>query len=159
MKTFTTLGLMSGTSGDGLDLACCTFKKEEGQNWSYRILASKTLPFPKKLGEKLPQAHTLEAEALFLLDRELGAWMGEAVAAFCAENKLKPSLIASHGHTVFHRPDAGISIQIGNPWALYAASGIPVYADFRTLDVQLGGQGAPLVPIGDASCSAPSMPA
>ncbi|MGY6559098.1 MAG: anhydro-N-acetylmuramic acid kinase [Nitritalea sp.] len=150
MKTFTTLGLMSGTSGDGLDIACCTFKQDEDSSWTYRILASETLPFSEKLADQLPQAHTLGAEALFLLDRELGKWMGEVVAKFCAENKLKPSLIASHGHTVFHRPEAGISIQIGNPWALYAAAGIPVYADFRTLDVQLGGQGAPLVPIGDA---------
>ncbi|WP_338220395.1 anhydro-N-acetylmuramic acid kinase [Algoriphagus sp. oki45] len=141
------IGLMSGTSGDGLDVAFVHFKKE--QSWQFDIEEAKTFPFPKALGEQLSRAHLLSALDLALLDVEFGRWMGEQVRDFCDEFQLKPLAVASHGHTVFHQPQHGLSLQIGNGWALREASGEQVVNDFRMRDIQLGGQGAPLVPIGD----------
>jgi len=147
LSTYKVIGLMSGTSGDGLDIACCEFEK--GDNWTFEIKASETVPFPKKLGKKLKKSHLLKGYKLSLLDVEFGRWMGEQVKIFVGKNNLKVEAVASHGHTVFHQPSKKLSLQIGNGWALHVACGIPVVNDFRMLDVQLGGQGAPLVPIGD----------
>lgn len=145
--SYTLIGLMSGTSGDGLDLAYCHFEYQE--SWSFEIIQAETIPFPEDLGKKLENSHLLSGMDLFLLDVEFGQWMGEKVKAFCQSNQVKPMAVASHGHTVFHQPSKKLSLQIGNGWALHQASGERVINDFRMLDVQLGGQGAPLVPIGD----------
>lgn len=142
------IGLMSGTSGDGLDLAHCSFEKNT--HWSFEILNAETVPFPKNLEQALPAAHQVDAESLEVLDIEFGTWMGDVVKNFCREQGIQPTAIASHGHTVFHRPEKGMTRQIGDGYALWQASGIPVINDFRKLDVVLGGQGAPLVPVGDA---------
>ncbi len=145
--TYKVIGLMSGTSGDGLDIAYCTFEKK--QHWSYQFHIGLTIPFPKKLGEDLKYAHQMDSLSLALLDVEFGKWMGEEVQIMVNENGIKVDAVCSHGHTVFHQPQKGISLQIGNGWSLHQACGLPVINDFRMLDVQLGGQGAPLVPIGD----------
>lgn len=147
-ERYTLLGLMSGTSGDGLDLAYCHFECQKGV-WSYEIRQAETRPFPSDLGQNLAESHLLSGLALALLDVDFGRWMGEQVRHFCQEYQVKPMAVASHGHTVFHQPTQRLSLQIGNGWALHQASGEKVIADFRMLDVQLGGQGAPLVPIGD----------
>jgi len=147
-KSYTMIGLMSGTSGDGLDIACCEFSKNN--DWDFKITNAATLPFPQELGESLKDAHLMDALSLECLDLEFGKWMGETTGEFCRSNKLDPMAIASHGHTVFHRPDLKMTKQIGNGFALSQASGYPVINDFRKLDVILGGQGAPLVPVGDA---------
>lgn len=141
------IGLMSGTSGDGLDLAYCSYKLQD--QWSYDILDALTIPFPVDLGQKLLTCHTLSSLDLTLLDIDFGKWMGEKVREFCTEKKINPMAVCSHGHTVFHQPERGLSFQIGNGWAIHQASGQKVINDFRMRDVQLGGQGAPLVPIGD----------
>jgi anhydro-N-acetylmuramic acid kinase len=146
-STYKVIGLMSGTSGDGLDIAYCEF--ENGHPWTYQVKASETIPFPKKLGKKLMKSHQLKGHKLSLLDVQFGQWMGEEVSIFIQKHQLEVEAVASHGHTVFHQPSKKLSIQIGNGWALHVACGIPVINDFRMLDVQLGGQGAPLVPIGD----------
>jgi anhydro-N-acetylmuramic acid kinase len=146
-ERYTLIGLMSGTSGDGLDLAHCHFEFQDA--WTYEILQSQTVPFPINLGRSLQNSHLLSALDLSLLDVEFGRWMGEQVTLFCKEYQVKPMAVASHGHTVFHQPDKRLSLQIGNGWSLHSASGEKVITDFRMLDVQLGGQGAPLVPIGD----------
>ncbi len=142
------IGLMSGTSGDGLDLAYCEFllKQEE---WSYQLLDHETVPFPDNLGSALKNSHLLNGLDLSMLDVQFGKWMGEKVRLFVREKNLHVDAVASHGHTVFHQPDKGLTLQIGNGWALHKACGLPVINDFRMLDVQMGGQGAPLVPIGD----------
>ena len=147
-ERYTLLGLMSGTSGDGLDLAYCHFACQKGV-WTYEILQAETRPFPRGLGQRLAESHLLSGLALSLLDVDFGRWMGEQVHHFCLEYQVKPMAVASHGHTVFHQPAQHLSLQIGNGWALHQASGEKVITDFRMLDVQLGGQGAPLVPIGD----------
>jgi anhydro-N-acetylmuramic acid kinase len=147
-ERYTLLGLMSGTSGDGLDLAYCHFECQKGV-WSYEILQAETRPFPSDLGQRLTESHLLSGLDLALLDVDFGRWMGEQVSHFCQEYQVKPMAVASHGHTVFHQPSQQLSLQIGNGWALHSASGEKVITDFRMLDVQFGGQGAPLVPIGD----------
>jgi anhydro-N-acetylmuramic acid kinase len=141
------IGLMSGTSGDGLDIAYCSFTKNE--NWDFQIKCAETVPFPSELEHDLKNCHNYSALELALLDTSFGKWIGERVKSFCVKNNIQPMGISSHGHTVFHQPQAGLSLQIGNGWALSQASKLPVINDFRMRDVQLGGQGAPLVPIGD----------
>lgn len=146
-RKYNLIGLMSGTSGDGLDIAYIHF--EHLENWNFEIKLAKTIPFPSDLGEKLSKAHLISAFDLTQLDVDFGKWMGNQVKDFCGKFQINPDAIASHGHTVFHQPAKGFSLQIGNGWALHLASGQKVINDFRMLDVQLGGQGAPLVPIGD----------
>lgn len=147
-STYTIIGLMSGTSGDGLDIACCDFFKNE--TWDFKIIKAETIPFPPNLEQSLKTAHLLNAVELECLDMEFGQWMGQTCSDFCDKYKLNPMAIASHGHTVFHRPEIKLTKQIGNGFSLSESSGFPVINDFRKLDVFLGGQGAPLVPIGDA---------
>jgi anhydro-N-acetylmuramic acid kinase len=139
---------MSGTSGDGLDIAYCNFHLNNGK-WTYSLNLFETIPFPESLGKNLMHAHQLSGLELSLLDVTFGKWMGEQVRFFVGKQQLKVDAVASHGHTVFHQPNKGLTLQIGNGWALHKACGLPVINDFRMLDVQLGGQGAPLVPIGD----------
>lgn len=146
-STYKAIGLMSGTSGDGLDIAYCHFSFDN--HWRYSIEKASTLPFPSALLQKLSSSHLMTGEALSFLDVEFGTWMGKAVREFCDQHQLEPDIVASHGHTVFHRPDHGLTKQIGAGWPLRQQGGIPVINDFRSLDVALGGQGAPLAPIGD----------
>lgn len=146
-KKYSLIGLMSGTSGDGLDLAFVNF--EHNKDWSFQIERAETYSFPQDLGKKLSTSHLLNGLELAQLDVDFGKWMGDQVRSFCEKYQLNPDAVASHGHTVFHQPSSGLSLQIGNGWALHRASGQKVISDFRMLDVQLGGQGAPLVPIGD----------
>jgi len=142
------IGVMSGTSMDGLDIAHCRFTKK--RNWEFEILSAVTLPYPAKWRKKLSTAHTLSGAGLLALDVEFGNFIGENCARFIAKEKIKTiDLIASHGHTVFHQPGRQFTFQLGNGNAIYARAGIPVVYDFRSLDVALLGQGAPLVPVGD----------
>ena len=141
------IGIMSGTSLDGVDLAYCVFK--EGECWSYEIRKAETIPYPEELKHQLSKAMTLSGYELALLHNELGRYFGTQVNEFMADFTEEVELIASHGHTVFHRPDLGMTLQIGSGADIAAICGKPTVCDFRTLDVALGGQGAPLVPIGD----------
>jgi anhydro-N-acetylmuramic acid kinase len=144
---YSLIGLMSGTSGDGLDIAYAQF--EDQDVWNCEIVNARTFPFPEDLAKNLAQAHLFSSLELAQLDVDFGRWAGERIHDFCREFQIKPLAVASHGHTVFHQPHKGLSIQIGNGWAMHAASGERIINDFRMLDIQLGGQGAPLVPIGD----------
>ncbi len=141
------IGLMSGTSLDGLDMAYCTFEKES--RWKFSIDACDTLSYPQKLRERLSEATDLNAEELLELDLELGDYWGKAVKSFISSHQLEPDFISSHGHTIFHQPEKGITMQIGSGQVLNSICGFPVINDFRSQDVKLGGEGAPLVPIGD----------
>lgn len=147
-QQYKVIGLMSGTSLDGLDIAACEFRHSEGK-WQFTLRHAETLEYPASWRKKLMGAHQMDAASLMELDSGFGIYLGEAVRSFSARRKFKPDFIASHGHTVFHQPSKGFTTQIGNGQAIHAASGMPVIYDFRTLDVLLGGQGAPLVPIGD----------
>lgn len=147
-QNFKVIGLMSGTSLDGLDIAYCHFKKNE-KGWSYAIKKATTVKYPATWIQHLSTAQNLSGEDLIALDAAYGQWLGKTCAAFMKQNKVRPDFIASHGHTIFHQPRKGFTYQLGNGNALHAACGVPVVCDFRTLDVSLGGEGAPLVPAGD----------
>lgn len=142
------VGLMSGTSLDGLDIAMCTFSFRENV-WNYKLVEAVTIPFPGELRNRLADAHILKGYSLMQLDLDFGAWCGLRVKEVCRKQGFQPILVASHGHTVFHNPAGGISCQIGNGHSISVNSGIPVVCDFRQADVLMGGQGAPLVPLGD----------
>lgn len=148
MKASRVIGLMSGTSLDGLDLAYCQFGNENS-TWHYEVKKASTLKYPEGLRSKLASAMTMTGFDLMMLDKELARFMGNAVNAFMENFKDDVDLIASHGHTVFHRPDLGLTTQIGSGAVIAAITGKDTVSDFRTTDVALGGQGAPLVPIGD----------
>jgi anhydro-N-acetylmuramic acid kinase len=140
---------MSGSSTDGVDLACCEFKLEE-MRWNYRILHAETIPYPEILAEKLNRAIHWNQRDLERLDRETGEYYASVLNHFHSIHKLNPDLISSHGHTILHEPARGITLQVGNGRIMADLTGIPVVNDFRKEDVMLGGQGAPLVPVGDS---------
>ncbi len=142
------VGLMSGTSLDGLDIALCEF---EGKNlqFKYKIHKAKTINYSPYWKQSLKNASNLSAEAYFTLNAEFGKFMGLEVLEFLKNESIKPDFIASHSHTIFHQPHLGFSTQLGCGATLAALTGIKTICDFRSLDVAFGGQGAPLVPIGD----------
>jgi anhydro-N-acetylmuramic acid kinase len=151
MKTkekYSVIGLMSGTSLDGLDIACCLFERSE-KTWRYSIEAADTMKYPRQWLKRISNAHTLNGEELIAFDIEYGKLIGGLTKDFIDHYKLKPDFIASHGHTVFHQPARGFTYQAGNGNAIHAITDLPVVFDFRSQDVILGGQGAPLVPAGD----------
>lgn len=148
MQTYKVIGLMSGTSLDGLDIAYCEFSKKT-ISWSFSIIAAQCIPYTKEWESRLSNAYNLSGLELTQLNADYGILLGEQVNKFILKNDLKPDFIASHGHTVFHQPDKNFSLQIGHAAAIAAKCLLPVIADFRSLDVFMGGQGAPLVPIGD----------
>lgn len=137
-------GIMSGTSGDGLDVAICTFYPEN-DSIKHNLEHAFTFPFPEELEVGLSTAHLLDGFSLAKLDKDFGKFIANCVN----DTGYNIDLISSHGHTVFHEPNKGLTLQIGCGATIAAISEIPVICDFRTTDVALGGQGAPLVPVGD----------
>jgi anhydro-N-acetylmuramic acid kinase len=148
MKVYRVIGLMSGSSLDGLDMAYCEFWKIKG-DWHFRILQSETVAYNRAWKDRLSKIRNFSAEELLALHSEYGYWSGRVVKNFMERHKLFPQLIASHGHTVFHQPSRGFSFQLGSGQAMAQVLALPVIYDFRQKDVLMGGQGAPLVPIGD----------
>ena len=139
---------MSGTSLDGLDIAFCEFEND-GSNWSYNILNGETIPYDENWRNRLANLEKATALDLVATDVEYGYFSGRLTKAFIEKHQIQPDFIASHGHTIFHKPEKKITWQIGKGSSISAETGLPVVCDFRSLDVALGGQGAPLVPIGD----------
>jgi anhydro-N-acetylmuramic acid kinase len=138
---------MSGTSLDGIDLCYCCFS-DEGRGFS--ILASSTYNYSDDWKERLKNAIHLSGEDLTALDSDLASLFASVINAFIEEKKIKKlDAIASHGHTVFHQPHKQFTLQIGSGAYVAALTKNKVISDFRSADVVLGGQGAPLVPIGD----------
>lgn len=148
MKTTLAIGLMSGSSLDGLDLALVRFISDE-KHHTYHIEAAETLPYPTYWHDQLANAFLHRPEELVSLDKEYGTYLGQQVNTFIKKHRVKPDFVASHGHTVFHKPEQRFTLQIGDGQSLADACGETVVNDFRTEDVLKGGQGAPLVPIGD----------
>lgn len=145
---FHAIGLMSGTSLDGLDI--CFVKFEKKHSWSFEIIKAETISYSEMLHNKLKDAIFLSAEQLLELHSEYGFFLGQSVKHFIEKHQLKNiDLIASHGHTVYHQPQKKFTLQIGDGRAIKLVTGIPVVYDFRSQDVLMGGNGAPLVPIGD----------
>lgn len=148
-RFFKAIGLMSGTSCDGLDICFAEFVRNENK-WSFNIVKAETISYNLLWKERLAKSHTLNGLELATLDADFGKFCGEEVKLFLQKNNLsKPDLIASHGHTVFHQPAKGVSLQIGNGSHIAAITNCSCIYNFRNLDVAFKGQGAPLVPLGD----------
>lgn len=145
---FLAIGVMSGTSLDGLDLAAAEIWYKDG-NWQFKLLQATNISYNEKWEQRLKQSPSMTGEELTRLHFKYGKFVAKQVRKFVDLNNLHPDLIASHGHTVFHQPDEGFTLQIGSGEVIAKISGIRTIADFRTGDVALGGQGAPLVPVGD----------
>ena len=143
-EVYNVIGLMSGTSLDGLDIAYCRFVKESC--WSWQILHCETIPYNSKQQQQLSMAHLYSAVDLMRLDADLANFHAQSVNAFIQNRELDVHFISSHGHTVLHAPSNHYTCQIANGGIISAKTGVPVVSDFRTQDLALGGQGAPLVP-------------
>lgn len=142
------LGMMSGTSLDGLDMAYCRFWQKDGK-WKYAIEEATTVPYSESKKKELQNAIQLDSIDLFKLHKRYGAWLGETARQFLVKHSLEVDFISSHGHTIHHRPEVGYTFQAGDGAEIEKNSGQTVICEYRTEDVKQGGQGAPLVPIGD----------
>jgi len=143
------IGLMSGTSLDGLDLVYTQITKNK--QYSYKIIATETFPYSNNWRKKLQNAFTSSALEITRLNTEYGKFLGKITNTFIKKNNIsKLDFIASHGHTIFHKPGENYTLQIGDGATLAQTCKQTVVCDFRTQDVAKGGQGAPLVPIGDS---------
>lgn len=140
------IGLMSGTSLDGLDICYVRFDSDI----EFEILQVETIDYSLKLKNQLKNAYEISAMELCELDVHFGYYLGEQVKLFMEKYQIqKVDFVASHGQTIFHQPNKNFTLQIGNGAAISSRCNQKVICDFRTQDVVLGGQGAPLVPIGD----------
>lgn len=145
---YNVIGLMSGTSLDGLDIAFCRFILENN-TWTYEIEAAQTIAYPDSWKQTILSLETADALRFQQVNVDYGHYLGGLVSDFIIRHSIKADFVASHGHTIFHQPDKKLTVQIGAGSAIASKCNMPVVCDFRTLDVALGGQGAPLVPIGD----------
>lgn len=144
------IGVMSGSSLDGLDVAFTEFTEMAGK-WSYEIKAAECLKYDEAWVKKLQQATTLSALDYQLLHTAYGHYIGQRINEFIDKYGLhyQVQMIASHGHTTFHVPEHRMTAQLGDGAAIAAVTGINVVSDLRAIDLALGGQGAPIVPIGE----------
>lgn len=146
-ETYKVIGLMSGTSLDGVDLAFCEFTLD--QSWTFKIIKTETCAYSQEWLNRLINIHKGSAIELSITNLKYGKYLGELINSFIDKNSIKADFIASHGHTVFHQPEKSLTLQIGDGNAIAAQTELLVIYDFRSKDVAFGGQGAPLVPIGD----------
>lgn len=144
------IGLMSGSSLDGLDI-CYTHLEETRGVWQFEIIHADCIAYSKELTEQLAHAAQFVVNDYLKLNTSFGRYIGEQINQFITQHNLqhKVDFVASHGHTVFHEPEHYTSVQIGDGATIAAVTGLPVITDLRSMDVALGGQGAPIVPIGD----------
>lgn len=148
---YNVIGVMSGTSLDGLDICYCSFSTSKNNKWTYKINTAATIDISLKLKTKLKNATTSSGLELTLLNNEMGDFIGHSINQFIKKHKINSiDFISSHGHTIFHQPEKKLTLQIGNGANISAITQHPVICDFRTSDIALNGNGAPLVPIGDA---------
>lgn len=147
-KNWYVIGLMSGTSLDGVDLAYVKISRKRG--YHFEILKTKSVNYSEIWKNRLKNAFGYSGEKLTKLHAEYGLFLGDLASDFIAKNKIENlDFIASHGHTIYHDPGQNYTLQIGSGAHLASRSGMKVICDFRVQDVALGGQGAPLVPVGD----------
>lgn len=148
INKYTVLGVMSGTSLDGVDLALIQFSKET--HWDFQILKAETQAYSPVWKKKLNDGINYSYQDLEQLDDDYTSYLGERISAFINKHKIKNlDAVCSHGHTIKHEPENGFTLQIGNLPHLAQITDTTVICDFRVQDVALEGQGAPLVPIGD----------
>lgn len=147
-EIYNVIGVMSGTSLDGVDLAYISFKKNP--NWEFEIISAETISYSEEWIEILKNGMELSKVDLNTLNEKYTELLSTIILDFIKLNNIKDiDAVCSHGHTILHQPQNGFTLQIGNLPMIEKNIGIPVVCDFRVQDVLLGGQGAPLVPIGD----------
>lgn len=147
-KNWYVIGVMSGTSLDGVDLVFVKFNRDKG--YTFEILQKEAFKYSEKWKNRLQDAFHLSGEKLTKLNVDYGQFLGELIQKFWLKNTIdEVDFIASHGHTIFHQPEQKFTLQIGSGAVISAITNCKVICDFRVQDVALGGQGAPLVPIGD----------
>lgn len=148
-NSYTVVGVMSGTSLDGIDLALLHFHFD-GEKWTFEIGVAETISYDDYWLVELKNAVNYSDEKLIKLNQDYTQLLGEIIFEFIEKHQLKNiDAVCSHGHTILHQPQNGFTLQIGNLPEIAAICQQNVVCDFRIQDVQLGGQGAPLVPIGD----------
>ncbi len=148
-SSFNVIGLMSGTSMDGVDLAYCHFRLNSGK-WNYELLFTDCIPYTGTWHTRLDHLTQQSAETFAKTHVFYGHYLGQLLDSFIRENKIKKlDFISSHGQTVFHNPKQGYTVQIGSGAAIAAECGIAVVCDLRATDMAYGGQGAPIVPVGE----------
>jgi anhydro-N-acetylmuramic acid kinase len=147
-QVYKVLGVMSGTSLDGIDIALVTLKKTK--EWTYEINKAITIPYSECWVSKLKEAISYNLKDMAALNVSYTTYLSNVINNFIQKHSLHDiDAVCSHGHTIKHEPDNGFTLQIGNLQSLALQLGKPVVCDFRVQDVSYGGQGAPLVPIGD----------
>jgi anhydro-N-acetylmuramic acid kinase len=144
------IGLMSGSSLDGLDIVYTHLEEVRGQ-WSFEIIHADCIPYDDAWTADLQRILQRPVNDFLKLNTRYGRYLGEKINQFIERHGIAHQVhfIASHGHTVFHEPENHTTSQIGDGASIAAVTGLPVVNDLRSLDVALGGQGAPIVPIGD----------
>jgi anhydro-N-acetylmuramic acid kinase len=147
-ENYNIIGVMSGTSLDGVDLACIKFSKSN--DWKFEILQSETISYSNDWLLLLKNAIHFSKDELQKLNLDYTKLLANIISEFISKHNLtKIDAICSHGHTILHQPENGFTLQIGNLPIIQKLINQTVVCDFRVQDVQLGGQGVPLVPIGD----------
>jgi hypothetical protein len=149
IKTWIGLGLMSGTSLDGLDLAAVSLT-ESAEGWDWELLAARTETYSDEWTERLARLPLADAPALAKAHTDYAHWLGMAVRRFGIEQGIQPDFVACHGHTVFHQPHRHFTFQLGDGETLANYCRVPLVCNFRPRDVGQGGQGAPLAPLADS---------
>lgn len=150
LPLYKVIGVMSGSSLDGIDIAYCTFI-HENDNWQFTIDIAECISYSPDWFDRLRTARDLDGRSLWKLHADYGHLLGDKIKSFTDRNDLsgKVDLVSSHGHTIFHYPGEGFTTQIGDGASIATTCGIPVVCDLRSGDISLGGNGAPIVPIGD----------
>ncbi|MCO5232564.1 MAG: anhydro-N-acetylmuramic acid kinase [Chitinophagales bacterium] len=150
MNEYRVIGLMSGTSLDGLDICYSLFTEDNGK-WNFEIQASKCYEYTPSFQKELRNLHQGTAYELAEMHQQFSVMQAELIQSFFTDypQSLNAIIIVSHGQTIFHQPNKSFTTQIGCGATLSALTGKPVVCDLRTYDMALGGQGAPLVPLGE----------
>lgn len=149
MENYNVIGVMSGTSLDGIDLAHIRFTLAGGK-WTFEIGYCETIPYENHWVTTLKNAVSFPESQLAKLNSDYTELLGSSIATFIQKHQIKNlDAVCSHGHTILHQPQKGVTLQIGNLPEIAKLVHQTVVCDFRVADVKLGGQGAPLVPIGD----------
>ena len=149
MHSWTGIGVMSGSSLDGVDLALCRYSLSSTGEWFYEFLASETYPNHSEWSRRLPALPHASAACLAQAHSDYGRYIGGLIQSFQAQHPDPVDFVAVHGHTVFHRPELGYSFQLGDGEVISAFCDCPLINNLRSKDIALGGQGAPLVPVGE----------
>lgn len=144
------IGLMSGSSLDGIDLAYCNFSINNNA-WTFSLVQAECIEWDEAIRNELKRATQLSGKDLWHLHTRLGRYFGETINAFIARHGLNGQIdfIASHGHTIFHFPEQQFTTQIGDGAQIATVTRISTIVDFRSKDIALYGNGAPVVPIGE----------